>query len=402
MALAHFSTVEELKRAVVYDKEQKITIQSSIPDAIITLLSEAGVNYTPGKTPTKTADNQLAVLARLGISSNGLLVIDGVEQVSGISGGGQFVLTNGNLQFVAPNGVSYSLLATGQDTIPPTLTVSPNGGAFTSAQTVVLNTDESATIYYTLDGSTPTVNSSVYNAPISISASKMLKCLAKDASGNLSAVKSVSFSITIPTVDTTPPNNVTNLTTSNVTQTTLTLSWTASSSSDVAAYDVFNGSTFVVTVMSTNYNVTGLSASSSYTFTVKAKDTAGNIASGTSVAVTTSSAPEGTALWSYDFQVPQSQGTYNLASSPNWTHQLTTADVYGANSDGLNAKMKLFTLGVVDGTLNEPGQEVPRDGFDSFTAPSMHGAFQYSEALQQLIFQSAAMNPYYFRIIKYS
>lgn len=89
------------------------------------------------------------------------------------------------------------------------------------------------------------------------------------------------------TGDVTPPNNVTNLVTSSVTQTTLTLSWTASTSSDIASYDVYNGSTLLGNVTGTNYNVTTLTANTAYTFTVKAKDTTGNIATGTSVNVTT-------------------------------------------------------------------------------------------------------------------
>jgi hypothetical protein len=71
-------------------------------------------------------------------------------------------------------------------------------------------------------------------------------------------------------------------------------------------------------------------------------------------------------LWTYDFVIPAATGTYNLNSIAAWNHTLTTADVYGANLDGLNQKMKLLTLGVQDGTPNEPGQELPRDGFDTF------------------------------------
>jgi hypothetical protein len=105
--------------------------------------------------------------------------------------------------------------------------------------------------------------------------------------------------------------------------------------------------------------------------------------------------------WTYDFIIPQSTGIYTLTSNGAWNHTLTTEDVYGPALDGLNSKMKLLTLGVEDGAPNEPGLEVPRDGFDSSTAPSMHGKFQYDEGLQQITFQSGAMNPYYFRIIKY-
>jgi chitodextrinase len=106
---------------------------------------------------------------------------------------------------------------------------------------------------------------------------------AKDTSGNVST----GVSITATATDTTAPNNVTNLATSSVTATSLTLSWTASTSTDVASYDVYNGATLLGNTTSTTYGVTGLTGNTSYTFYVKAKDQAGNIASGTSVSVTT-------------------------------------------------------------------------------------------------------------------
>jgi chitodextrinase len=83
--------------------------------------------------------------------------------------------------------------------------------------------------------------------------------------------------------DTTPPNNVTNLQASNIASTSLTLTWIASTSSDVASYEVYIGTNLLGTVTGTSYNVTGLTASTSYQFTVKAKDSNGNVASGTTV-----------------------------------------------------------------------------------------------------------------------
>jgi hypothetical protein len=93
---------------------------------------------------------------------------------------------------------------------------------------------------------------------------------------------------TPPPPDTTAPNNVTNLAVSNLTATSLTLTWTASTSSDVASYDVYNGATLLGNVVGTAYNVTGLTSATAYTFTVKAKDASGNVATGASVSATTS------------------------------------------------------------------------------------------------------------------
>lgn len=92
--------------------------------------------------------------------------------------------------------------------------------------------------------------------------------------------------------DTEAPTVPTNLSASSVTQTTLTLNWDASTDNvGVTGYDVYQGSTNIGTVTSTSANVTGLTAGTSYTFTVRAKDAAGNeSAASAALNVTTQSA----------------------------------------------------------------------------------------------------------------
>jgi chitodextrinase len=84
-------------------------------------------------------------------------------------------------------------------------------------------------------------------------------------------------SLTLDTGDTVAPSAPTSLTASGTTQTTTNLSWTAATDNvGVTGYDVFQGATLLGTVTTTTYNVTGLTASTAYSFTVKAKDAAGN------------------------------------------------------------------------------------------------------------------------------
>jgi PKD repeat protein len=78
--------------------------------------------------------------------------------------------------------------------------------------------------------------------------------------------------------DTQAPTAPSNLTTIAKTTTSVSLSWTASTDdTGVTAYDVYNGGNIVTTVTSTSATVSGLTANTAYTFTIKAKDVAGNV-----------------------------------------------------------------------------------------------------------------------------
>ncbi|WP_018754819.1 NPCBM/NEW2 domain-containing protein [Paenibacillus terrigena] len=96
-------------------------------------------------------------------------------------------------------------------------------------------------------------------------------------------------------IDYTPPTAPINLKASNVTQNSAQLNWTASTDDvGVTGYDIYSGSTVIGSTTSTNYTVTGLAADgASYTFTVKAKDAAGNAsAASNAVDVTTPILPQ--------------------------------------------------------------------------------------------------------------
>ncbi|WP_261301617.1 NPCBM/NEW2 domain-containing protein [Paenibacillus andongensis] len=96
-------------------------------------------------------------------------------------------------------------------------------------------------------------------------------------------------------IDYTAPTTPTNLTASNVTQTGVQLNWTSSSDDvGVTGYDIYSGSTVIGSTTSTSYMVSGLAVpGTSYTFTVKAKDAAGNVSpASNSVNVTTPNAQQ--------------------------------------------------------------------------------------------------------------
>lgn len=89
--------------------------------------------------------------------------------------------------------------------------------------------------------------------------------------------------------DTVAPTAPTALAASGTTGTTTNLTWTASTDNvAVTGYDIYQGTTLKGSSTTTSYTVTGLTASTAYTFTVKAKDAAGNVsAASNAVNVTT-------------------------------------------------------------------------------------------------------------------
>jgi len=116
---------------------------------------------------------------------------------------------------------------------------------------------------------------------------------AKDVAGNVSAASSgLTVTTKTGTSDTTAPSVPTGLAAGTVTSDTVALTWTASTDnsggSGVAGYDIYRGTTKVGTSTTTSFTDTSLSPSTAYSYTVRAKDVAGNVSSASSaLSVTT-------------------------------------------------------------------------------------------------------------------
>jgi len=102
-------------------------------------------------------------------------------------------------------GYSNSAVASAKYTLTiATPTFSPVAGNYTGAQTVTISTTTpSATIYYTVTagatGTTPTTNSTVYTAPVTVSASSVVEAIAVEAGFTTSAVASAKYTIVAAT-----------------------------------------------------------------------------------------------------------------------------------------------------------------------------------------------------------
>jgi chitodextrinase len=120
--------------------------------------------------------------------------------------------------------------------------------------------------------------------------------MAKDAAGNVSSNSSPLSVTTSAPADTTPPSAPTGLSSSNIAATAFTLSWTAATDNvGVTGYDIFRNGTLHASVGAvTTANLTGFSASTGYSMTVKAKDAVGNVSAASSALSVTTGAVSGT------------------------------------------------------------------------------------------------------------
>jgi chitodextrinase len=146
---------------------------------------------------------------------------------------------------------------------------------------------------------TTTTATSYSNTGLAANTSYCYTVAAYDNAGNNSA-QSISQCATTTTsgTDTIPPS-VPTLTATAASSSQINLSWTASTDtggSGLRAYQVYRGGVLLVTTSATSYSNTGLTAGSTYCYTVLAYDNAGNnSAQSASQCATTSSGVDGSA-----------------------------------------------------------------------------------------------------------
>ena len=80
----------------------------------------------------------------------------------------------------------------------PTPTFSPVAGTYTGTQSVTITSASADAIYYTTDGSTPTIGSTLYTGPVSVATSHTVKALAVRAGYINSAIGSAAYVISAP------------------------------------------------------------------------------------------------------------------------------------------------------------------------------------------------------------
>lgn len=285
------------------------------------ILDATGPDVEPPTAPTNlTASNTTTTTTDLSwTASTDNIGVTGYDVYEGVAVIGSTAGTSFNVTGLSPS-TNYSFTVVAKDAAgnesPPSnaVAVTTDAPPDTEAPTIPTNltannttttstdlswtasTDNVGVIGYdvyegvVVIGSTPTTSFNVTG--LTPSTNYSFTVVAKDAAGNESAASAPLVVTTLD--DTSPPTAPTNLTASNTTTTTTDLSWTASTDDiGVTEYDIYEGAAVIGSSPTTSFNVTGLAPETNYSFTVVAKDAAGNESPpSNSVAVTTDTPPD--------------------------------------------------------------------------------------------------------------
>lgn len=237
-------------------------------------------------TVLKAGGNQFAYSSYLGGSGDdaGLsIAVDahGSAYLTGTSASSAFSTTAGAFD-TSFNGKRDAFVVKLTDTDAPT--VPTNLRATNPTDTTVslawdASTDSFGVTGYTISNGTVSIATSTSTSTtitgLTPGSSYDFTVRAQDAAGNRSLV---SNTVTVVTPDSQPPTAPTNLHTTARTDTTLSLVWDAASDNGrIVAYEIYQGTMLAGSTPGTTFTVAGLTAGSSSSFTVKAKDGAGNL-----------------------------------------------------------------------------------------------------------------------------
>ncbi|MDB6020243.1 MAG: hypothetical protein JWQ04_100, partial [Pedosphaera sp.] len=90
-------------------------------------------------------------------------------------------------------GAEYALSIYGVTNFLPNPVIAPNGGLFTNSVTITLSDSAGTTLYYTLDGTTPTTNSTLYSGPFVLTNTAGIQVIATKPGASRSAATTASF-----------------------------------------------------------------------------------------------------------------------------------------------------------------------------------------------------------------
>lgn len=277
---------------IFYDvSNTNFTITAGTPETTVPTaptLTASGTTSTSTVLSWSGAFDNVAVTG-YNIYRNSVLIGTSTESpyiVSGLSAGTTYAFTvrardaDGNLS-VPSNTANVTTL--GSDATPPTApTLSASGTTSTSTNLSWLGaTDNIAVTGYEVYRNTvligTTTSATTFNViGLSASTSYAFNVKSKDAAGN-SSPNSNTVNVTTLAPDTTPPTTPV-LSASGTNSTTTTLSWTTSTDNiGVTGYNIYQGAILIGSAAASPTTITGLTPLTTYSFTLRAFDAAGNL-----------------------------------------------------------------------------------------------------------------------------
>ena len=293
--------------ALTYNWEQ---MNSQTTTAAPSATKTSGVNfrsYNSSTSPTRYFPNMSRVLAGATTTAGSEITVEALPSVARTL---NFRMTVRDNRAGGPANNSDDAIITVNATAGPFTVSAPNtavsyvGG---SSQTVtwavagttangvncanvdiLLSTDAGAT-WSTLLAATPNDGTQAVTIPNTPGTTNRI--MVKGTNHIFFDVSNTNFTITSGVTDTVAPTAPT-LSASGTTQTTTSLSWSgATDNVAVTGYDVYKDGVLLGSTASTTFAVSGLVASTTYSFTVRAKDAAGNVSVASNAVSVTTSAP---------------------------------------------------------------------------------------------------------------
>lgn len=268
------------------DTPQKITSLSNIV-AIAAgnqnsfALKQDGTVWAWGRSVLGKDINTVTPTQISGLSNIKAIAV-GTEHFMALSQDGKVWTWGGNEYGQLGDGSRMSIIPTSVfDEEPPTVPGSLLAASITPTSITLEwtpSTDNAAVVGYeiytgsTYVGTTTSTTYTIENLQNGVTYSLTIKAI--DAAGNIST----TIPIVIITGDTQPPSVPMNLSSSDLTGTSVTLNWTPSTDNiDLSGYDIYRNGEFFGTTTSATYAVYGLLSGVTYLFAIKAKDSSGNV-----------------------------------------------------------------------------------------------------------------------------
>lgn len=195
-----------------------------------------------------------------------------------------------------------------------------------------------------------------------------------------------AFQIGSAVPDSDPPSDPTNLTASNTGATSTDLSWNASTDNiGVTGYDVYQDGVVVGTASGTNFTVTGLSPTTTYSFFVIAKDAAGNqsgqsnTVSVTTGAITACTGGISSFPYSESFEISLGDWTQATGDDLDWTRDSGGTPSNGTGpSSGADGAFYIYVEASGNGTGFPNKQAIINSPcYDLSSATQANFSFQY-------------------------